>query len=106
MPQGRTEQFKFESVEESEVIEIGNSLRNVGAGYNEIPMFNYKNHISHFSKFITHICNLSLSQGLFLPNLAIAKVNCIFKAGDKTDPTNYCSISVLPDFSKILKKSS
>ena len=104
MPRGQTEQFKFESVEESEVIEIVNSLRNVGAGYDEIPMFIYKNHISHLSKVITHICNLSLSQGLFPPKLAIAKVNCIFKAGDKTDPTNYRPISVLPAFSKILEK--
>ena len=93
-------------MEENEVFEIVNSLRNVGAGYEEIPMFIYKNHISNFSKVITHIYNLSLSQGLFLPDLAIAKVNCIYKAGDKSDPTNFRPISVLPAFSKIMEKSS
>ena len=67
-------------------------------------MFIYKNHISHLSKVITHICNLNLSRGLFPPDLAIAKVYCNFKAGDKTDPTNYRPSSVLPAFSKILEK--
>ena len=61
-------------------------------------------HISHFSKVITHICNHSFSQGLFPPDLAIAKVNCILKYGDKNDPTNYLSILVLPAFAKILEK--
>ena len=45
-----------------------------------------------------------MSQGLYPPDLAIAKVNCIYKAGEKTDPTNYRPISVLPAFSKILEK--
>ena len=45
-----------------------------------------------------------MSQDVFLPKLAIAEVNCFFKGCDKTDPTNYCPISVLPAFSKILEK--
>ena len=70
-------------MEENEVIEIVTSLRNVGAGNDEIPMFIYRNLISHLSKVITHISNLSLSQGLFPPDFIFAKVNCIFKSGDK-----------------------
>ena len=51
-----------------------------------------------------HICNLSLSSGVFPDDMKIAKVIPLFKAGDKCFFTNYRPISLLPQFSKVLEK--
>ena len=97
-------EFTFTPVTEEEVIKTVTSLNNTGAGYDEIPMFIYKNYIGKFAKVITHISNLSLRQGIFPSDLSVARVTCIYKSGSKSDPANYRPISILPSFSKILEK--
>ena len=42
-----------------------------------------------------HICNLSLSKGIFPQQMKIAKVIPISKSGDKSQSNNYHPISVL-----------
>ena len=96
--------FEFSPVTEDEVIKIITCLNNTGAGHDRIPMFIYKNYLSTLSKIITHICNMSLSQGIFPSDLTIAKVTCIYKSGEKSSTSNYRPISLLPSFSKILEK--
>ena len=51
-----------------------------------------------------HICNLCFSKGIFPLQMKIAKVIPIFKSGDKSQFNNYCPISVLSQFSKMLEK--
>lgn len=51
-----------------------------------------------------HICNLSLSSGIFPDFMKIAKVIPLFKAGKKDSVSNYRPVSLLPQFSKILEK--
>ncbi|ELU04375.1 hypothetical protein CAPTEDRAFT_40593, partial [Capitella teleta] len=51
---------------------------------------------------LTHLINLSFSQGRLHDSLKIAHVTPIYKSGDPTDPNNYRPILVLPVFSKIL----
>ena len=53
---------------------------------------------------MTKICNSSILLGEFPKELQIAKVKCIFKAGDKKVIKNYRPISILPSFSKIIEK--
>ena len=53
---------------------------------------------------IAHIFNLSLFCGVFPDYMKIAKIIPIFKNGQKTEFTNYRSISILSQFSKILEK--
>ena len=50
------------------------------------------------------IFDSSLSLGIFLDSMKIAKVTPVFKAGKKELVSNYRPISVLPCFSKILEK--
>ena len=50
------------------------------------------------------IFKTSLQQGTFLNKLKIAKVTPLFKPGDAENVINYRPISVLPVFSKILKR--
>ena len=45
-----------------------------------------------------HICNLSLSKGIFPLQMKIAKVIPMFKSGDKSQFNNYRPISVLSHF--------
>lgn len=53
---------------------------------------------------ITHICNLSLTTGIFPTSLKKALIHPIHKSGPKDQFSNYRPISVLPALSKILEK--
>ena len=55
-------------------------------------------------KPLAHIFNLSFTSGIFPEDMKIAKVIPRFKNGSKTDLTNYRPISIISQFSKILKK--
>ena len=52
-----------------------------------------------------HVFNLSLVKGIFLDDLKITRVTPVVKGGDEKDLGNYRPISVLPCFSKILKRT-
>ena len=53
---------------------------------------------------LKYIFNLSLQQGIFPGNLKIAKVTPVYKKDGEFLLTNYRPISVLPRFSKLLKR--
>ena len=53
---------------------------------------------------LKYIFNLSLQQGIFPENLKIAKVSPIYKKDEEFLLTIYRPISVLPCFSKLLKR--
>lgn len=54
--------------------------------------------------YITHICNLAISTGVFPDCFKIALVHPIHKGGDRGSVKNYRPISILPTISKILEK--
>ena len=56
------------------------------------------------AKPIFQLCNLSIKLGSFPRSCKIAKVKPLFKKGSKTDPQNYCPISLLPISSKIIER--
>ena len=56
------------------------------------------------SPSIALLINKSLQTGQFPNKLKMAKVFPIFKSGNKTDPSNYRPISILPTSSKIFEK--
>ena len=52
----------------------------------------------------THICNQSLSTGIFPSHLKYSIVNTLFKKVNKNNKSNYRLLSLLTSFSKILAK--
>ena len=51
-----------------------------------------------------HICNISMSSGIFPDKMKVAKVIPVFKNGNPKLYSNYRPISVLSCFSKILER--
>ena len=98
------EPFIFEPVSESMVYEVLLSIKNSAHGYDKIPIQIYREYFSFIGPVVTKICNSSILLGEFPKELQIAKVKCIFKAGDKKVIKNYRPISILPSFSKIIEK--
>ena len=53
---------------------------------------------------LTKICNLSVTSGVFPERWKRANIIPLHKKGDKKDPSNYRSVSLLPLFGKILER--
>ena len=96
--------FKFEQVAQDTIGNLLLSMKDSSPGHDEIPIKVYKDYFFLIGPIITKICNLCLSNGTFPSDLAIAKVICLFKSGNKKLLKNYRPISILPSFSKILEK--
>ena len=96
--------FLFTPVNEEQVVSIIKSLKNTGAGLDDIPMFIFKENASKLASIITFICNKSLTTGVYPKGLTVARITCIFKAGNRKSAGNYRPIAILPCFSKILDK--
>ena len=60
--------------------------------------------IPNIVKPLTYICNKSFLEGCFPDGMKISRIVPIFKAGDKNSLENYRTISILPQFSKVLEK--
>lgn len=87
-----------------EVERVINSLNTNTPGYDDIPPLVLKRSSELITIPLTHIINLSLSNGYFPEQLKQAKVLPIFKSGDRFDMNNYRPISILPAFSNFFEK--
>jgi len=65
-----------------------------------------KDCIDEFSKPLCEIFNRSFMEGCVPVDLKIGKVIPVFKNEDRKLVSNYCPISVLPAFSKIISITS
>ena len=52
--------------------------------------------LSELTAPITQLCILSISSGTFPGACKIAKLKSLYKNGTRTNPKNYCPISLLP----------
>ena len=88
-----------------EVLKITSSLKpSTSSGVNGISSNLSKQIIPEIIDVLIHIFYCSLSTGIVPSKLKIAKVNPVFKSGDKHKFTNYRPISILPSISKLLEK--
>ena len=53
---------------------------------------------------VTKLFNMSISLGVLPNEWKIARVSPVSKSSTRSDPTNYCPISLLSVFSKLLEK--
>lgn len=97
--------FLLNSCDEAEISGIILSLKsNAANGYDGISTKFLKTLCPHIVSNITKYTNEMLLTGSFPEQLKIAKVLPLYKSGNKTDPTNYRPISILPSLSKILER--
>ena len=89
---------------EVEIQNIIRDLRNSAPGPDNIPAAIIKHSAMYIGQVLSHIINLSLSEGVVPDELKIAQVKPLFKSGDASQINNYRPISLLPCFSKILEK--
>ena len=101
----KTSKFKFSRVSELEVflsLENLNTKKSFGA--DKVHPLLVSIAIFQIYRPITHITNLSISQGIFPDSMKIAKVVPIFKQGSRSSCDNYRPVSILPTLSNIFEK--
>ena len=99
-----SESIYLNPTNENEILDIISGLNNGSPGHDDIDMKLLKNVKSDISSPLTHICNMSLTDGIFPSELKIAKVIPIYKKGSKDQFSNYRPVSVLSEFSKIFER--
>ena len=99
-----TNMDSWDPTNSDELTGIIKSMKNVGAGLDNINAYIFKNTYQSIIKHLVHFANLCLLQGIFPTNLKCAVVKPIYKAGNKSHMNNYRPISILPYISKILEK--
>ena len=86
------------------MVKIVKNLKDSSAGWDAISPNIFKLSFEKIVEPFTHICNLSLQNGVFPSEMKIAKVCPIFKNGNVMLFTQYRPVSVLPVMSKVLEK--
>ena len=64
-----------------------------------------KSTASSITPSITKLFNLLIKLGKLPAEWKLARVNSTLKHGSKSDPSNYCPISLLPIVSKLLENT-
>ena len=94
----------LEPVTEQEIYKIVSSLKNSSPGYDNLSPSILRLSLPLICPLLTHICNLSLSEGIFPDELKLANVIPIFKSGDHETFNNYRPVSILCTISKVFEK--
>ena len=98
--------MKLSAVHPDEVLKIINELSNSSAfGMDEIDTYIIKLIRDEITPAITHIINLSLSNGEFPDAWKVSKVVPLYKKDDVLNLNNYRPIAIIPIMSKILERA-
>jgi hypothetical protein len=88
-----------------EMNKIIDSLKSKNSyGYDEITTKIVKISKPSIISPIINICNKMFALGIYPERLRFSLIKSIYKNGDKSAPSNYRPISLLPSFSKIFEK--
>ena len=99
------ESIYLEPVTENEINTLIKALKDTATGFDNMNSMSLKISSETLIKPLTHICNLSLTQGIFPSQLKIANVIPLFKSDDPMLFNNYRPVSVLCVLSKVFEKS-
>ena len=91
-------------VESHEVYDIIKDMKNKATLDTKVGPLKIANSNFKFTDTLAKIISTSFEQGIFPQSLKIARVVPVFKAGTKTEVSNYRPISLLASFSKIYEK--
>ena len=91
-------------VVQDEVKLVIKNLKEGSCGWDGLSATVLKASYASFIEPLTHVLNMSISQGIFPNELKVARVVPLFKSGDPMIFSNYRPVSVLPVFSKILER--
>ena len=90
--------FHFENVPVKEIEkELKNLLSSKAARDTDIPTKVIKDNIDIFTPILLDEFNKSLALGIFPSSMKLANITPVFKKDDRTDKSNYSSISILPN---------
>jgi hypothetical protein len=89
---------------EDEIGKIIDRLKHCATGWDGIPASLIQANKDIFNIILTHIINLSLSQGVFPSELKLANLIPILKSGDMEQAGNYRPVSLLTTFSNIFER--
>lgn len=96
--------FFCEPATESEVLSMFKQMKCTSAGWDTMAPRVIKSVSDVISAPLTHVLNLSLTQGIVPFELKIARVTPIYKSGDNQLCINYRPVSVLTCLSKIFER--
>lgn len=91
-------------VKQDEVKKIIVELKDGAAGEDGITSVGLKCVVDYIAEPLTHMANMSFSQGVFPNEMKKAMVSPLYKAKDPMSFSNYRPISLLSTFSKVLEK--
>ena len=87
-----------------EITKLVLSLKESAPGHDQIPAQLLKGSINIIGESLTHVCNLSLLQGVFPSELKLANVLPLYKNDDSQLFNNYRPVSLLCILSKVFEK--
>ena len=97
--------FNFNFISHDDIAKELNKLKTKKASQKtDIPKKIVKENVDIISHFLYHNFNNSLSCSTFPTGMKYAEVTPIHKKDDKTDKTNYCRTSILPNLSKAYER--
>jgi exonuclease III len=105
IPKNYTINLFLQPVTSIEIDKIVDNLKNCALGWDQFPSAIFKENKNILSPILTHIINLSFSQGIFPSELKIGNIIPIFKAGDSDSIGNYRPVSLLSTVSKVFERA-
>lgn len=87
-----------------EIKKLVSAMKLSSAGHDGLPLSVFRDNIEALCDVLCHMCNLSMSTGVFPDKMKIARVCCVYKSGEPNLVKNYRPISVLPVLSKLLER--
>ena len=91
-------------VTENEIGKLLLSLKNTATGYDDITSMSLQLCSQYVTQPLTHICNLSLTYGVFPDQMKIADVIPLYKSDDPMIFSHYRPVSLLCILSKVFEK--